>query len=118
MSTLERTLTLTLTLTLTSTTLTLTVPWPGPTQGSMVVAVGGESDGSCLLLVLAAAVHLPCISPVSPLYLPCSSCSPPRCSSSPGSTPYISPVSPLYLTMSPYISQVLLVAWFNAATLG
>ena len=82
MSTLERTLTLTLTLTLTSTTLTLTVPWPGPTQGSMVVAVGGESDGSCLLLVLAAAVRLvarltslplPCISPVShhvSLYLP------------------------------------------------
>jgi len=35
----------------------------------MVVAVGGESDGSCLLLVLAAAVYLPCISPVSPLLL-------------------------------------------------
>jgi hypothetical protein len=61
----------------------------------MVEAVGGESDGSCLLLVLAAAVllvawpHLPVsprslpISPCISLYLPVS----PRCSSSPGSTP-------------------------------
>ena len=39
-------------------TLTLAIP-PTRTQVSMVeVAVGGDSDGSCLLLLLAAAVLL------------------------------------------------------------
>ena len=50
----------------------------------MVEAVGGESDGSCLLLVLAAAVLL-VAWPISP-YLPCIS---------------------LYLLASPYISLYL-----------
>ena len=57
------------------------------------------------LRAFAKVLHLPYISPISPLYLPSSSCAPsPWCAWCRALyLPHVSPISPLYL---PYISPI------------